>query len=186
MAERVGWVRRNFGVMAVGVAFLVLAAWTWSAVGDLKGDNREMRRDRDLLAQQVRQMGGVPLKSPTPGPAGSPGTPGAEGRPGSPGASGAPGSRGPAGSAGAAGSPGRAGPSGQPGTPGAAGQPGKDGASGATGPQGPAGPAGPKGDPGERGPSGPAGPVCPEGYHQETVPVVTAGGPTDSAICVKD
>ncbi|MEV4670958.1 hypothetical protein AB0K34_04825 [Actinomadura sp. NPDC049382] len=160
---------RGLDVMILlGVVALVLGAlWGALAIVDLRHDNA-------VLAQQVERLGGVPLKSPRPGPPGEQGPPGETGRQGVPGEGGAPGRRG---------APGKAGPSG---AVGASGAPGKDGAEGAEGPQGPPGPAGPKGDPGERGPSGPPGPACPSGYHVETVKVVTAGGPTDAATCVRD
>lgn len=171
MAERVGSVRRNLGVIVVVVAFLVLATWAWSAVRELQHDNR-------VLAQQVERLGGVPLKSPKPGPPGEPGAPGRPGASGAPGAPGAPG-RSVTGPPGRDGKPGADGEDGAPGSPGPA----------VTGPSGAPGAKGAKGDPGERGPSGPPGspgPACPSGYHVETVPVVTAGGPRDAATCVRD
>ncbi|WP_242890299.1 collagen-like protein [Actinomadura litoris] len=180
MADRARSVGRNLGVIIVAALFLVLAWWSWTAVQDLQRDNRDMRADNAYLSRQVRALGGVPLKSPAPGPAGQPGQPGTPGEPGTSGQPGEPGR---------SGAPGTAGEPGPSGAPGAAGQPGKDGGDGATGPQGPAGPAGPQGDPGEQGPrgeQGPAGPACRDGYHQETVTVVTPGGPQDTVTCVKD
>jgi hypothetical protein len=159
---------------ALAVALLLILAglaWGLATIAAQDAKNARLERQVSALADQVRQLGGEPVTSPTPGPAGSPGASGAPGAPGSPGRPGG---------AGPSGAPGSTGPSG---APGASGQPGEDGA---TGPQGPAGPTGPKGDPGERGPSGPPGPTCPTGYHVETVTVVTAGGPQDTATCVKD
>lgn len=165
MTGRQARARAHDVAIVLGVIALVMGALL-GALGYV-----DLRHDNAALAQQVRQLGGVPLKSPRPGPPGEQGPPGETGRQGVPGEGGAPGRRG---------APGKTGPSG---AVGASGAPGKDGAEG---PQGPPGPAGPKGDPGERGPSGPPGPTCPSGYHVETVKVVTAGGPTDAATCVRD
>lgn len=138
---------------------------------------RQAESDSQVLAQQVRDMGGVPKVSPQPGPTGAPGSPGVPGQPGR------------SGQAGSAGRPGQDGASGEPGKTGASGAPGAPGAPGA---KGDVGPKGDKGDPGERGPKGdqgdpgPPGPTCPNGYHATPTTVVTASGPQDAVICTAD
>lgn len=175
------------GAMAIAIGVAAIA-WTFYSQGQ-RIDTVE--RDNQVLAQQVRQLGGVPHVSPAP----SGGAPGQSGQPGQPGAAGAPGRPGPSGTSGSSGPKGNAGPSGKPGTsgasgaPGAAGVPGKDGAQGAPGPAGPTGPAGPegpRGEPGPTGPSGQPGPLCPDGYQPTPVTVPTTDGPRDSIICTKE
>jgi hypothetical protein len=144
---------------------------------------RKAEADNRVLAQQVRDLGGIPKVSPQPGPAGSPG---ASGSPGAPGASGAPGRTGPSGKpgrTGASGSPGKTGPSGAPGNPGAVGPSGPPGPAGKDGKDGA---DGKDGSPGPVGPSGPPGPTCPDGYYATHTTVVTAGGPQDAVICTAD
>lgn len=181
MAEQARRVRRNIGVIVLAVAFLALAWWAWQSVRELQGDNR-------LLTQQVQQLGGVPLKSPHPGPTGprgEAGTPGSQGDPGGRGPSGAPGDQGASGAPGPTGESGAPGEPGQSGAAGQHGQPGEDGADGQNGPPGPAGPAGPEGPQGPAGPPGSPGPTCPSGYQPEEVDVVTAGGPQTATICTR-
>jgi hypothetical protein len=157
--------------IVVGVIGLVLGVlWGALAIVDLRHDNA-------VLTEQVERLGGVPLKSPKPGP---PGEAGPSGSPGVPGASGAPGR------SGVQGPSGRPGAQGERGAPGPSGVAGASGAPGADGQPGAQGPPGPKGEPGPRGEPGPAGPQCPDGYHVETVTVVTASGPQDAATCVRD
>ena len=160
--------RRAVGPVALGVLFLALTWWVNSALGDLGEQLRTARADNKVLTQQVRDLGGVPRVSPSPGPAGTPGSPGSPGVPGSPGASGRPGERGPGGSSG------RPGASGAPGKDGQAGQPGASGA------------AGPPGEAGPRGEQGPPGPACPTGYRVQTGTVMTADGPVEAAYCVRE
>lgn len=132
---------------------------------------RKAESDSQVLAQQVRDLGGVPKVTPQPGPTGAAGSPGVPGRPGRSGQSG---SNGRPGQNGAAGEPGKTGASGSPGASGA------PGVKGDTGPKGDTGTQGPKGDQGE---PGSPGPTCPDGYHTTHTTVVTAGGPQDAVIC---
>jgi hypothetical protein len=167
MGEHLRRVRRNAGVVLLSVVFVVLAAFTWSAVGDLKRDNR-------ILADQVRDLGGVPKAGPT----GERGEQGATGPPGAPGAPGQPGAT----VTGPAGPQGRTGPSGSPGDS----VTGPPGAPGPAGPQGEPGPQGAAGEQGPQGEQGSPGPACPTGFHIEERTVVTDGGPESAAVCVRD
>jgi len=106
------------------------------------------------LAKQVRQLGGVPVVTPSTPAEGPAGATGAVGPVGPPGPRGPQGSPGPTGKTGATGSTGAAGATG---TAGSSGTAGKDGA------QGPKGDPGPKGDTGPAGPAGPQGPTGPAG-----------------------
>lgn len=162
--------RGRDAAIVLGVIVLVLGA----LLGTL--GYVDLRHDNAVLSQQVRQLGGVPLESPTPGPAGSPGAQGKQGQQGN------------AGATGTSGKPGRDGRDGKPGTDGKPGQNGAPGSPGpaVTGPSGAPGTKGEKGDTGEKGDKGDPGPACREGFHPEPTTVVTAGGPRDAEICVKD
>lgn len=141
------------GLLA-GLAGLVLVAlWVQGLTHDLRFE-REYNR---ALAQQVRDLGGLPVKGPqgdpgksVVGPSGEPGRPGGDGE------DGADGSPGPSGS------PGRNGEDGSDGEPGAVGAVGPSGLPGDTGPQGE------RGERGETGPEGPPGPTCPDGFSLQT------------------
>lgn len=187
LRERPSW---RHGLLALALlGGLVMLAWGLATIAAQSAKNQQLdqrnaRQEQQIqvLADQVRKLGGVPAVSPLPGP---PGSQGPSGAPGSPGASGRPGQSGPPGSRGPAGPPstGKPGTSGAPGAtgaPGASGAPGKDGKDGAQGPPGPRGETGPP------GPPGPPGPACPSGYHPETFQVLTAAGPRDSTICTKE
>ncbi|GAA4226125.1 hypothetical protein GCM10022254_10110 [Actinomadura meridiana] len=172
MVERMRAARWPITVSAVvWVATLVAVVLIVGRINALGHRLERAEQRSQAYAQQLREAG---LKPRPPGPSGEPG------RPGDPGAPGSPGARGPAGSPGPQGPAGAVGPSGAPGSAGG------DGAAGAPGAQGPTGPAGPAGPRGPAGEQGPAGPPCRDGWHQETVTVVTAGGPQDTVTCVKD
>lgn len=93
MTEQVRAVRRNIGVVVFVVVFLGVSLYTLDAVRDL-GDRfrradalAQVRAEQArTLADQVRQLGGVPKVSPPPAP-----IPAQSGAPGKTGASGAPG-----------------------------------------------------------------------------------------------
>jgi hypothetical protein len=177
MAERLSVARRNAIAALLILAFVLLAIWLAFEVAGVRDRLTEAERTNQILAQQVRELGGVPKVSPTPGPTGPAGSPGAQGQPGS------------SGQNGRNGSPGSVGPSGAKGSPGQAGASGAPGAAGAPGPAGPAGPKGdqgPQGDQGPKGDTGSPGPACPSGYHLKTETVVTAGGPQQAALCEPD
>lgn len=166
-------IRKNLPLIALAAAVVLL---TWWLVGQQNGLGTELqetraelhqaRTDNRILSDQVRNLGGVPaVTTPPPSPVtGSNGRDGRDGRDGRPGANGKDGA------------PGTDGQDGAPGSPGVS-------VTGAPGADGPKGEKGDKGDPGEKGDPGPA---CPEGWHQETVTVVTTGGPKDTMTCVRD
>jgi hypothetical protein len=61
------------------VAAVVLAGLTAAgmvAIGDVRSQLRDGERDRQVLADQVEKLGGIPLVSPSPGPQGERGEPG--------------------------------------------------------------------------------------------------------------
>jgi hypothetical protein len=173
-APRAEWLLGVTVVVIVG--FLCLLA---VAVVEQSGELRAEREYNRALAQQVRDMGGKPIK----GPQGEPGEPGVgvtgpSGPPGAPGVDGEPGDPGPSGS------PGKTGRDGVDGTDGSAGEPGSVGATGPAGPPGPQGepgPAGPQGEPGEEGADGEDGQTCPEGYSLQA-PAWDA----DALVCRRD
>ncbi|MFD1547026.1 collagen-like protein [Nonomuraea guangzhouensis] len=112
--------------LGAAVAFAGLMAAGMAAIGDVRSQLRKAESDGQVLAEQVKRLGGVPLVSPSAGPQGE---------------------RGPVGPAGqtVVGPRGLTGPSGPPGPAGRDGKPGKDGAAGPTGLQGI---PGSKGEPG--------------------------------------
>jgi hypothetical protein len=134
------------------IVYVILAGviiWIGVKVADLADRLHGAERDNVTLAQQVRELGGTPRATVSPGPTGRPGRTGSSGAPGStgrPGATGKAGKSGPSGDTGTpgtpgvAGSPGAVGPSGPPGPAGKDGQDGQDGKDGTAGEQGPAGP----------------------------------------------
>uniref|UniRef100_UPI0019666C5D hypothetical protein n=1 Tax=Nonomuraea lactucae TaxID=2249762 RepID=UPI0019666C5D len=90
MAELRLRVNRRDIVLIVSVAVLgLLAFWVSAAIRDLVDELRAAQRDRAILVQQVRQLGGVPKVGP-PGERGDQGLRGVPGPSGPPGASGAP------------------------------------------------------------------------------------------------
>ena len=155
--------------LAAAVAFAALMAAGMAAIGDVRSQLRQAESDGRVLAEQVRQMGGVPKVSPSPGPQGERGPTGPAGQTvmGPRGLTGPSGPPGPAGRDGKPGKDGAVGLQGVPGLkgdpgatvtgpPGAKGEPGADGKDGQDGKDGSAGPKGEQGDPGPRGETGPA------------------------------
>jgi hypothetical protein len=144
------------------VALGAVLAWIVLTIQGVTHDLHEEREYNRLLAQQVRDLGGKPIKGPPGEPGASvTGPPGPQGEPGEPGVDGEPGP---------SGSPGKDGKSGVDGSDGKAGEPGAVGASGPAGPAGPPGPQGepgppgPQGEPGVDGADGEDGQTCPDGY----------------------
>lgn len=149
--------QRKFGWAIVVGAFLLVGYLMLDDLTDRlntaeanAGANRALATDAaekaDALAQQVRDLGEVPVVTPPSAPSAAespstryvpvPGSPGSRGPTGPAGSPGAPGTPGDEGVKGGDGSNGSAGSTGQPGEKGSD---GKDGADGAPGPQGPAG-----------------------------------------------
>lgn len=174
------------GLVVAGL--MMIGAIALDQAGDanrLRDTGNGAARQAQVLAAQVRDLGGTPAVAPVrPGPSGP------EGAPGEPGSAGVAGPSGPPGAAGPPGPSGPVGPSGPSGAPGAAvtGPPGADGRDGADGPsgeQGAAGPAGPQGEPGPAGKDGPPGPTCPGGYELRDAVITGADGRTYSGVaCV--
>lgn len=141
------------GLMALAVAFFSYRSTMSDEIDGLETQVVANAQDARALADQVEDLGAVPVVDPP-----QPGDPGPQG------------DRGPAGPAGrdgrdgAPGSPGPTGPTGPTGNPGSAGVSGADGAAGDPGPQGAAGEPGPTGPAGPPGEQGPPGPTCPDGY----------------------
>lgn len=170
-AEERRW--RRGDVLTAVAAVLLGAAFAWIMLS-IQGLNHELKNSneaRDLLAQQVEDLGETPVAGP-PGSRGEPGNsvtgpPGPQGPQGERGPVGLRGPVGPSGSPGENGINGAAGQTGVPGSPGAAGADGTDGATGPAGPPGPQGEPGPAGAQGEQGPAGEDGAdgqTCPDGY----------------------
>lgn len=135
-------------------------------------------REREALAEQVRDMGGEPIVEPTKKPDTGPlnGTDGIDGEDGEDGVQGPPGAqgeRGPKGDKGDRGSGGTDGSDGAQGSAGADGLNGADGAPGEPGPQGEPGPVGPAGPKGDTGPAGPAGADGKDGADGDDAPPPT-------------
>jgi hypothetical protein len=151
MSERLRFARTNAVAVAIIVVLVGFFAWIVVGVVDVKDKLTAAQHANQVLAQQVRELGGTPRI----GPAGAAGTAGSPGRPGAAGAPGSSGQPGPAGKQGVSGS---TGPAGRTGAPGASIQ-GPAGATGATGPKGDPGAAGPAGSAGADGKTGPAGPA---------------------------
>jgi hypothetical protein len=164
-AEERRW-RRGDGWTWLG-ALVLGAALAWIVLS-IQGMAHELQVERAYnraLAQQVRDLGGKPVKGPpgergasVVGPSGPPGEPGRDGLDGADGVDGSPGP---------SGSPGADGKDGVDGSDGKAGEPGAVGATGPAGPPGPQGepgPAGPQGEPGADGADGRDGQTCPDGY----------------------
>lgn len=160
MGVHVRRIRRNWLLVAAVAVIGVLVVIISIQINALGEQLRKAEEDSHALADQVEQLGGVPLVSPSPGPPGERGEPGPTGPPGATivgprgpaGPSGPPGRDGKDGAQGPAGAAGSPGPRGEPGEtvtgpPGPRGEPGKDGADGkdstVPGPQGERGPAGP-------------------------------------------
>jgi hypothetical protein len=181
-AEARRWRRGDVLVVVGALALGAVLAWIVLSVQGVTHDLKEEREYNRALAQQVRDMGGKPIKGP-------PGEPGKSvvGPSGKPGDAGAPGEQG---KAGPPGRPGEAGEDGTDGTDGVAGEPGPVGA---TGPAGPAGPPGPQGEPGPAGPQGAPGAdgadgvdgedgqSCPDGYSLQA-----PAYDEDALVCRKD
>lgn len=182
-AEERRW-RRGDGWTWAG-ALLLGAALAWIVLA-IQGMAHELQAEREYnraLAQQVRDMGGKPVKGP-PGAQGEPGV-GVTGPSGPPGADGRDGVDGEAAPT-VTPSPGATGPRGERGEPGAtvtgpSGPAGAVGPSGATGAQGPQGERGEKGETGEVGPAGPPGPECRDGYSLQA-----PSYDPDALVCRKD
>jgi hypothetical protein len=171
--------RGDVWVVVGAVALGAVLAWIVLTIQGVTHDLHEEREYNRVLAQQVRDLGGKPIKGPpgepgasVTGPPGPRGKSGADGEPGDPGPSG---------------SPGRSGKDGVDGTDGAAGEPGSVGATGPAGPPGPQGepgPAGPQGEPGADGVDGADGrdgQSCPEGYSLQA-----PSYDPDALVCRKD
>lgn len=143
--------------LLVAVVFAAVLAALMVQIHAVQEQIAATERDNAVLADQVRQLGGVPAVTPHPGPPGERGDIGPQGPQGPPGASGMPGPRG------ADGKPGKDGQDGSPGPPGPSGPPGATvtGPSGPPGPKGEQGDEGPQGSPGLRGEEGPRGPEGP-------------------------
>jgi hypothetical protein len=116
MTDRIRQARHGLPAVLLALVFLVLVVWLALAIRDVHDRLRQAQQDNQTLAQQVRDLGGVPAVTPQPGPTGAPGSPGAPGLPGQNGRAGQPGSSGRPGRSGAAGRPGKTGPSGAAGT----------------------------------------------------------------------
>lgn len=131
------------GLLAMAVAFFSYRSTMSDEIDGLESQVVANARDARALADQVEDLGAVPVVDPPqpgdPGPQGDPGEVGPPGRDGDPGPAGPPGSTGPAGPsgppgpAGSAGDSGPPGPQGDPGPAGVDGQPGAAGADGADG-----------------------------------------------------
>ncbi len=171
--------RRTDLLWLVGMALLVVVlGWIVVTMQDLSASLHDANRQRDLLAQQVRDLGATPVVGPSgkPGRDGD-GLPGQKGDKGDTGDSGSPGPSstvpGPQGSPGSVGSPG---PPGTSGIPGASGVPGLPGAAGSPGPSGAAGQSGQNGSDGKPGKDGADGrdgkdgQTCPDGYSLQPDP----------------
>lgn len=123
--------------LTAALAFAALMAAGMAAIGDVRSHLRQSEQNQHVLSDQVKNLGGVPLVTPSVGPRGERGETGPPGQT-------------------------IVGPRGSPGPSGPPGRPGKDGRDGSVGPSGPpgvAGSPGPKGEPGETvtGPPGPRG-----------------------------
>lgn len=191
---------------AIVVAFS-LVGWALAALAErqahlvereerLSGALAEQRATSEILARQVRRLGGRPIV-----PEAAPGPQGVQGVQGIPGPAGPPPSltqviaaladycadgrcRGPAGEDGRDGKPGPRGFPGDDGATGAQGEPGES----VTGPPGPQGEPGPRGETGATGPRGEPGPTCPEGYSTEERTIRTDQHPEGetAVVCVAD
>lgn len=137
MGEHVRRVRRNWLIIAIAAVVALLGLWASVQINALGEQLRISQENQQVLSDQVEELGGKPLVSPSVGPPGERGEPGATGPPGQT-------IVGPRGSQGPSGPPGR---------------PGRDGKDGVPGPAGVAGSPGPRGEPGETvtGPPGPRG-----------------------------
>lgn len=132
-------------------------------LGGLGQRLQRAEQDRVTLSDQVRDLGGIPRVTPSPGERGAPGEPGQSGP------------AGPRGPAGPAGEPGPPGPPGPAGVAGAAGQDGTPGAAGTAGEKGDPGAAGAAGEHGERGEPGPKGDPGPPGLPPQSLVFVIDG-----------
>lgn len=148
-----------FGVSVLGYVLVTLRTLTQD-LEQTSTDLQQASKDRAVLAEQVRGLGGTPIVGPKGEPGeGRTGPPGRDGQDGSPG----PTVTGPPGEDGADGSPGPAGEPGADGSPGPAGSPGRDGT-------GAPGEPGQDGKDGEDGKDGQDGQTCPDGYRLEPDP----------------
>jgi uncharacterized membrane protein len=147
MGVHVRRIRRNWLVLAAAGVIGVLVVFISVQIHAFGEQLRKAEEDSHVLAEQVERLGGTPLVSPAPIPAGERGPAGQPGPQGEPGPSGPDGSPGPTGKPGKDGTPGRPGPTGPPGVQGS---PGPQGEPGDT----VTGPPGPKGDKGENGKDG--------------------------------
>jgi collagen triple helix repeat protein len=121
------------GLVALAIAFISYRSTTSGQIDSLADRAR-------ALADQVKQLGAVPVvEPPAPGERGPGGETGVDGRDGAPGPTGPSGPAGPTGPTGPTGAPGDAGPAGDPGPPGPQGDPGPPGTDGQPGQDGTAG-----------------------------------------------
>lgn len=167
------------GVVALAVAFFASRSTASSrdaeqdrTITALAGQADSNAEDAQALADQVEQLGAVPVVDPP-----------------RPGERGPQGERGPAGQNGEPGPPGPTGPQGETGPPGSDGAEGTAGDTGTQGPAGEPGPQGPPGPAGEQGPPGPPGPTCPEDYvatSRENDPTPLPGDEETWWVCVKE
>lgn len=141
--------------LLVAVVFAAVLAALMVQIHAVQEQIAATERDNTVLADQVRQLGGIPAVTPHPGPPGERGDVGPQGPQGPTGATGPPGPRGTDGKPGKDGLPG---PTGPPGTQGLKGDTGAKGEIGDAGPTGPPGERGPQGQQGEPGPRGEPGP----------------------------
>lgn len=164
-------------ILALAALMLLRTSTQQAQIDALTASAADNHNAAQQLANQVRQLGGVPNTQPpaVTGAAGPQGMQGVQGIPGAKGDKGDPGANGtsppclstPAQCQGANGTDGQ---------PGAAGQPGQDGAPGAKGDTG---------NKGDTGAQGPPGPTCPDGYTLTPVIVVGADGTThQGVVCV--
>lgn len=158
MAEHVRRVRRNWLIIAIAAVVALMGLWASVQINALGAQLRESEENQQVLSDQVKHLGGVPLVSPSAGPRGERGEPGPPGQT-------------------IVGPRGSAGPSGPPGRPG---RDGKDGATGPSGPPGVAGSPGPRGEPGATvtGPPGPKGADGKDGVDGKDGKDSTVPGPT--------
>jgi hypothetical protein len=176
------WIAGALAVLSILVlaGLMLLRSSTQQAQIDaLTTSAAENHSAAQQLADQVRQLGGVPATQPPPmtgaqGPQGLQGLKGDKGDPGQPGKDGKDGQNPPCLSTPAQ-CQGANGIDGQPGTA------GQDGANGAPGTKGD------KGDKGDPGAQGPPGPTCPDGYSLGPAIVVSPDGSTHQGLaCIQN
>lgn len=166
------------GLILITIAFFAYRDKSSSEIDALATQAAEDRQASQALADQVRDLGAVPVVEPSA--AGKQGPQGEGGPTGPAGRDGRDGDTGPTGPTG---------PQGEPGAPGADGAAGTDGAAGEAGTQGPAGEVGPAGPQGPQGEQGPPGPTCPDSYvaaSRQYDPSPLPGDEETWWVCVKE